>query len=137
MQGMPKILITGSSGKVVSKIAETVSQHAQCIGVDLVPGRFTTHLGSITDRRFMDGMISGVDAVIHSAAYLTPHVGVVGDAEFRRVNVHGTEVLLDLAIRHHVARFVFTSTTSVYGCTTRPKSEALWVNEGISDFACS
>jgi len=79
----------------------------------------------------MEEVVSGVDAIIHSAAYLTPHVGVIGDDEFRHVNVHGTEVLLDLAIRAKVERFVFTSTTSVYGCTTRPKTEAIWVTEAL------
>ena len=127
-----KILITGSSGNIGSKIAETVSQHATCIGVDLVPGRFTTSLGSITNQRFMEEIVSGVDAIIHSAAYLTPHVGVIGDDEFWHVNVHGTEVLLDLAIRNNIGRFVFTSTTSVYGCTTRPKTEAVWVTEALA-----
>jgi nucleoside-diphosphate-sugar epimerase len=127
-----KILVTGSSGRIGSKIAEVVTQRGTCIGVDLVPGRFTTHHGTITDPNFMDEIIQGVDAIIHSAAYLTPHVGVISDAEFRRVNVHGTEVLLDLALRHKIPRFVFTSTTSVYGCTTRPKAEAIWVTEALA-----
>jgi UDP-glucose 4-epimerase len=131
---MMKILITGSSGNIGSKIAETVTQHATCIGVDLIPGRFTTHIGSITDKQFMAGIIPGLDAIIHSAAYLTPHVGVIGDDEFRRVNVYGTELLLDLAILAKVERFVFTSTTSVYGCTTRPKTEAIWVTETLAPY---
>ena len=128
------ILITGSSGKIGSKIAEIVTQHGTCIGVDLVPGRFTTHLGSITNLKFMSGIVPGVSAIIHSAAYLTPHVGVVSEDEFHRVNVHGTEVLLDLAIRNKIERFVFTSTTSVYGCSTRPKAEALWVTEDLAPY---
>jgi len=125
-------MITGSSGNIGSKIAETVTQHAVCIGVDLAPGRFTTHLGSITNKRFMNEIVSGVDAIIHSAAYLTPHVGMISDDEFHHVNVGGTEVLLDLAIRFKVERFVFTSTTSIYGCTTRPKTEAIWVTEDLA-----
>jgi len=127
-----QILITGSSGRIGTKIAEVVTQHTPCIGVDLVPGRFTTHLGSITDKRFMNGIIADLDGIIHSAAYLTPHVGLKSDDEFRHVNVHGTEVLLDLAIKYNVQRFVFTSTTSVYGCSTRPKTEAIWVTEALA-----
>lgn len=126
-----KILITGTSGRIAAKVAEFVTQHADCVGVDLLPGRFTTHLGSITDRTFLSGIVAAVDAIIHCAAYLTPQVGVKSDAEFRQVNVHGTGLLLDLAVQHHLQRFVFTSTTSVYGCSTRPKSEALWVTEDL------
>jgi nucleoside-diphosphate-sugar epimerase len=80
----------------------------------------------------MDEIVSGVDAIIHSAAYHAPHVGVISADEFRHVNVHGTDALLDLAIRHNIKRFVFTSTTSVYGCTTRPKTEAIWVTESLA-----
>lgn len=79
----------------------------------------------------MAAIIPGVDAIIHTAAYHAPHVGVINANEFWRVNVHGTEVLLDLAIRANIKRFVFTSTTSVYGCTSRPKLEAIWVTEAL------
>lgn len=127
-----KILITGSSGNIGSKIAEIVTRRAACVGVDRVPGRFTTHLGDVTDQEFMAGIVSGVDAIIHTAAYLTPHVGVISEDEFWHVNVHGTEVLLNLAIRANLKRFVFTSTTSVYGCTTRAKTEAVWVTEELT-----
>jgi UDP-glucose 4-epimerase len=126
-----KVLVTGSSGHVGSKIAERVTQHGSCVGVDLVPGRFTTHLGDITNKTFIREVISGVDAIIHAAAYHAPHVGVIPEDEFRHVNVRGTEVLLDLAIQKNISRFVLTSTTSVYGCTTRPKTEAIWVTEAL------
>lgn len=53
-------------------------------------------------------IVSGVETIIHTAAYLTPHIGMVSDDKFRDVNVYGTEVLLDLAIRHNLKRFVFT-----------------------------
>jgi len=67
------VLVTGSSGLIGSKIAETVSKHRTCLGVDLVPGKFTTHLASITDKRAMHRIVSGVDAIIHAAALLTPY----------------------------------------------------------------
>lgn len=127
-----KYLVTGSSGKIGRKIAEIVNQRGTGIGIDLVPGIFTTHLGDINDRKLIDEIMPGVDAIIHTAAFLTPQIGVKSDNEFRHVNVHGTEVLLDSAIRHHVKRFVFTSTTSVFGCTSRIKAEALWVTEDLS-----
>ena len=59
-----KILVTGSSGIVGSKIVEAVSKHRTCVGVDLVPGEFTTHLASITDKEVINKIVSGMDAVI-------------------------------------------------------------------------
>jgi nucleoside-diphosphate-sugar epimerase len=127
-----RVLITGSSGRIGSSVAGLIAQHATCVGLDLVPGKFTSRIGSITDRGAVTEVMEGVAAIVHCAAYLTPHVGVVGEDEFRRVNVHGTEVLLDAALQHHIKRFVFTSTTSIYGCSTRPKTEAVWVTEDLA-----
>lgn len=126
-----RVLVTGSSGRIGTAVAKLVSQQANCIGVDIVPGPFTTHLANITDPQQMKQVFSGVEAVIHCAAFLTPHVGNVEDSQFRHVNVHGTKILLDLALRHSVKRFVLTSTTSVYGCTTRQKESAVWVTEQL------
>lgn len=70
--------------------------------------------------------------IIHTAVYLTLHIGMVSEDKFRDFNVYGTEVLFDLAIRHNPIGFVFTSTTSIYGCTKRPKIEAVWVTEDLA-----
>ena len=61
-------------------------------------------------------------------------MGNVPESRFVDVNVHGTENLLNLAIQHQINRFVFTSTTSVYGCSTREKTEAIWVTESLEPF---
>ena len=72
-----KALVTGSSEAIGSKIAAIVSKHGTCVGVDLVPGKFTTHLASITDKGIINKIVSGVETIIHTAAYLTPHIGMV------------------------------------------------------------
>jgi nucleoside-diphosphate-sugar epimerase len=46
--------------------------------------------------------------------------------------VDGTKCLLDAAVNYNIGRFVMTSTTSVYGCTTRAKGEAIWVTEELA-----
>ncbi len=126
-----RILVTGSSGNIGSAVAEHISHHAEVIGLDVRPGEFTTQVGSIEDVVELEKIVPSVDGIIHCAAFLTPHVGSVPDQRFVDVNVHGTENLLNLAVKHGVGRFVFTSTTSVYGCSTRPKTEAVWVNEEL------
>jgi dihydroflavonol-4-reductase len=57
--------------------------------------------------------LEGIDAVIHLAA--AQHEMNVPDAHFRKVNVEGTEALLDAAKRAGVSRFVHGSTIGVYG----------------------
>ena len=126
-----RVLVTGASGKIGSAVAERLVSTTEVIGIDLFPGKYTTHIGNITDTRFLDEIMNDVHAVVHCAAFHAPHVGVVDDNKFWDVNVNGTEILLKKALSHKVNRFVYTSTTSVYGCTTRPKREAIWVTEQL------
>lgn len=55
------------------------------------------------------------DAVIHTAALHAPHVGIVPDTEFQRINVEGTRMVAEAAMAAGVPRLVFTSTTALYG----------------------
>lgn len=125
-----RVLVTGSSGYIGSAIAERFSRSGEVVGIDLEPGRYTTHLGSILDSRLVAEACRDVDVVVHTAGLHAPHVGRRSEKEFRRTNIDGTSRLLDEAFRRDVRRFVLTSTTSVYGCTTRAKvGRALWVTE--------
>ena len=126
-----KILVTGTSGRIGSVVAKRFISDAEVIGIDIIPGKYTTHVGDITNHRFLDDVMHDIYAVVHCAAYHAPHVGVVDDSKFRDVNVRGTENLINKALSTNVNRFVYTSTTSVYGCTTLPKEEAVWVTEQL------
>lgn len=130
-----RILVTGSAGHIGSAVVEKISQHADWVGIDIQPGPWTTAVGSINDVPFLEPIVSGVDAIIHCAAFHAPHVGAVPDSKFREVNVNGTENLLNLALKHDVKRFVYTSTTSVYGGSTRPKTKAVWLTEDVEPHA--
>ena len=126
-----RVLVTGSSGRIGSKVAERLALDMDVTGIDLCPGDYTTHVGNFTDASLLDSIMVDVQAVVHCAAYHAPHIGLVDDNLFQEVNVNGTERLLEKALAHRVNRFVYTSTTSVYGCTTRPKLEASWVTEQL------
>ena len=126
-----RILITGSSGTIGAAVAERMAREAVVVGLDLTPGPWTTVLGDITNSTLVESLVRRVDAIVHLAALHTPHVGLRSEEEFRRVNVEGTRILLGAALRAGVRRFVFTSTTSVYGCTSRAKDRAIWVTEEL------
>ena len=126
-----RILITGSSGQIGAVIAEHFAREAEVIGLDLKPGRWTTILGDITDVKLIRPLVSQVDTIVHTASLHAPHVGLRNEEEFSRVNVDGTRILLEASLRAGGKRFVFTSTTSVYGCTSRTKDIAIWVTEEL------
>jgi len=73
----------------------------------------------------------GMDVVVHTAALHVPDLARASEAEFRRVNVDATHNLLEAAARWGVGRFVLLSTTSVYGCSSRPGPPATWGDEGL------
>ncbi len=126
-----RVLITGTSGNIGSAVAKRLTEDARVIGIDRIAGQYTTHTGCITDAHFMEKMVKKIDAIVHCAAYHAPHVGRVDNDRFQKVNVDATRMLLQMALSCNVSRFVFTSTTSVYGCTTRPKTNAIWVTEHL------
>jgi nucleoside-diphosphate-sugar epimerase len=129
---MPKrILVTGTSGQVGAAIAAQLAPEHEVLGLDRVPGRHTTELGDVAHAALVDALMCGVDAVVHTAALHAPHVAWHPASAFQATNVQGTRVLLDAAIRHGVARFVYTSTTSLYGRALVPAGEAVWVTEEL------
>jgi len=129
--GKLRVLVTGSSGLIGEAVAGRFAREAEIIGLDLVAGPLTSEVGDITDSRLVRSLARRADAVVHIAGLHAPHVRCRSEEEFRRVNVEGTRVLLDASVRAGIRRFVLTSTTSVYGCTSRPKEKAIWVTEEL------
>ncbi len=126
-----RILLTGSSGQVGSAIAKRLLPDYTVLGLDLIPGSHTTHIGNITDATLVDSLVSQVDAVIHTASLHAPQVKSRSRAEFVATNVEGTQCLLDAASKHGVSRFVYTSTTSLYGDAMVSAEKAVWVTEEL------
>lgn len=127
-----RVLVTGTAGPIGSGIAALLGRAHHVTGVDLKPGPLVHVRADIGDRPVMARLLDRVEAVVHVAALHAPHVGRVPDADFRRTNVDGTERLLELALAKGVRRFVFTSSTSVYGNVLVPKDGAVWIDEAVS-----
>ncbi len=126
------VLVTGSSGVVGAAVAQEM--HAagwQVRGWDVRPGQWTTHLGDLRDTQLRARAVHGAEVVVHTAALHAPHVGRVGDDEFRAVNVEATAALLECASECGVRRMVYTSSTSVYGHALVPTDRAVWVDETL------
>jgi len=124
-----KIAITGTSGRIGRAIHFSLCQTNRIVGVDRSVSSVTTHLGDIGDFGLLSNALSGVDAVVHTAALHAPHVGIYDDDEFYRVNVKGTETAVRAAIACGARAFVFTSTTALYGFASRHPDEATWIDE--------
>lgn len=127
-----RILITGSSGQLGAEIARQLSSQHDIIGIDLVEGVRTHHRVNIVDREAVRSLMKGIDAVIHTASLHAPHLATVSKQAFIDVNITGTLNLLEAATDGGVRRFVYTSTTSLYGFALIPHEQAVWVTEELT-----
>jgi nucleoside-diphosphate-sugar epimerase len=87
----------------------------------------------IRDPVAVESAMVGITHVVHCAAAL-PHSSA---AEILSTNIDGTKVLLDSALRHGVARFVYISSTAVYGI---PDHHPILEEDrlhGVGEYGCS
>jgi nucleoside-diphosphate-sugar epimerase len=125
-----RVVVTGSAGRVGRALLLRLARRHEVVGIDRFPASTAVkHVGDIADRELLDAAFADADAVIHSAALHSPHVGVVPDAEFERVNVEGTRAVLAAASAAGARRIVFTSTTALYGCAASASGRAAWIDE--------
>jgi nucleoside-diphosphate-sugar epimerase len=124
-----KILITGSSGHSGHQIADLLQPAYEIIGVDIAEGKYTTQKGSLTDKDFISSVTRGVHAIIHTASLHAPHVPTHSRRAFVDTNIIGTLHLLEAAEENQVQKFIYTSTTSLYGESLHDEAQAVWVTE--------
>lgn len=126
-----RILVTGTSGQIGSVIASMLSKNHAVIGIDLAPGKYTTHEGDIANRDFIFSVTQDIDSVIHTSSLHAPHLKEYPAESFVKTNIDGTRNLLEASIKNKVSRFVYTSTTSLYGHAMNPDKAAVWVTEDL------
>ena len=123
-----KIILTGSSGRIGRAIFGSLAAENEVIGVDTRVFSTTHIIGDCADEALMRPLLEGADALIHTAGPHAPHVGETSDEEFTRINVDGTANLYDWARTAGVKRFLYTTTTALYGHAIAPAA-CTWVDE--------
>ncbi|HEU4516502.1 MAG TPA: NAD(P)-dependent oxidoreductase [Steroidobacteraceae bacterium] len=127
-----KVLVTGSSGRIGSAVAARLKLRHQVTGLDLKPGPLTDEVADVSDTARIAGLLPGVDAIVHTAALHVPDLAARTVPDFHEVNVDATQRLLQAAGSAGVVRFVYTSTTSLYGDAMLPSGgAAAWVDEAL------
>jgi UDP-glucose 4-epimerase len=130
-----RVLVTGSAGHLGEGLVRTLRDlKDEVIGLDILASPFTTNVGSITDRSFVESCMKRVQTVFHAATLHKPHVATHSRQDFVDTNITGTLNLLEAAATAGVETFVFTSTTSVFGDALVPPAgaAAAWVTEDVT-----
>ena len=133
-----KVLLTGGAGFIGSHLAERLlaGGHSVVVLDNLYAGKmqnlkrcsgnpnFRFIKGDIRDKKTVERAIAEVDAVIHQAAITSVPLSIKNPKFVYSVNVAATMSLLESCVKNEVARFVFASSSSVYGAAKKmPVSE--------------
>ena len=132
---MKKILVTGATGKVGSRLVSRMLAKGHDVRIlvrdaakasELVERGARIVTGDLDNTDALSAAVRDIDAVIHVAAYFR----TVEDTEgIIRTNHAGTVALANASMAAGVKRFVFTSTGNVYGSDyQRPSKEDDKVN---------
>lgn len=152
------ILVTGAAGFIGSHLSEALlARGHRVIGVDnfdafydpavkrrnvaesLKNPNFSLVEADIRDQAAMDRVFNQkIDAVIHLAARAGVRPSIENPVLYHDVNVNGTCVLLEAARKQGCKRFLFASSSSVYGDNEKvPFSETDNVDHPISPYAAT
>jgi len=128
-----RVLVTGSSGKLGSvTVKHLVDFGHTVIGLDISDSATTNLIADVKDKYKILEVTQGFDAVIHTAALHGRHMDLnYPREEFIDTNIKGTLNVLNACVANGISRFLFTSTTSIYGKSLVDDHKAVWVNEEL------
>jgi UDP-glucose 4-epimerase len=116
---MAKFLISGSSGFLGQETAKRLIQQGHnVVGVDLIPGNYTSHVQSIET---FDISIS-YDAIFHFAAYVKGREVIENSFLSIAKNIEIDRIVLEKILKCPPRRFVYPSSSAVYPTTFQQTS---------------
>jgi UDP-glucuronate 4-epimerase len=156
---MQRILITGGAGFIGSHLAEALISHGhEIICLDNFNSYYAPHIkrrnialaasnrnytlieGDILDRELLLEIFKKkkIDIVVHLAARAGVRQSIKEPQVYQQVNVLGTTNLLELAKDFGIEKFIFGSSSSIYGENKNvPFSESDLVDYPISPYAAT
>jgi UDP-glucuronate 4-epimerase len=123
----PTVLVTGASGFIGRHVVRQLSAKHHVTALDLQPPPAPHPAGAVDiacDIRNGDLPSMRFDAIVHLAALGGVRPSIERPLDYLETNLSGTLRLLEQARQHGTPRFIFASSSSVYGPTDgSPSSE--------------
>ena len=154
---MARVLLTGGAGFIGSHVGESLLARGDqvCVldnfndfydpaikrrnaaALEAAGARVVT--GDIRDRELVGELFAeGPDVLVHLAAMAGVRPSLLDPLHYEDVNVRGTMVLLEELRKRPATRFVFASSSSVYGSNERiPFREADEIHHPVSPYAAT
>ncbi|MCX5633883.1 MAG: GDP-mannose 4,6-dehydratase [Phycisphaerae bacterium] len=153
-----KFLVTGAAGFIGSHLCERlIAEGHTAIGLDnfdpfydrkikesniktlIKSDKFKVVEGDIRDAACVNSICKiGIDAIIHLAAKAGVRPSIADPLGYADCNINGTMVLLEAAKKCGIKKFIFASSSSVYGNNKKvPFSETDNVDYPISPYAAT
>ncbi|MBN1391608.1 MAG: GDP-mannose 4,6-dehydratase [Sedimentisphaerales bacterium] len=153
-----KVLVTGAAGFIGSHLSERLLNNGlTVVGVDnfddfydpqikrrniedcLKNKNFRLFEADIRDSAAMAQAVGdGIEIIVHLAARAGVRPSIENPLLYADVNINGTMVLLEAARKHKISKFIFASSSSVYGNNKKvPFSEDDNVDFPISPYAAT
>jgi nucleoside-diphosphate-sugar epimerase len=145
------VLVTGGAGFIGSHLVPRLLEKGYSVTVldNLSTGKlenlngvldhpkFMFQRGDIIDKTIPKEAFDGIDSIIHLAALTDISASVADSRQNHEVNVDGTFNMLHAAFKHNVTKFVFASSTAVYGDVKTLPVQENSVLHPISPYAAS
>ena len=153
------VLVTGAAGFIGSHLCERlIADRVSVIGLDnfdpfydervkrdniagcLANNRFSFIEGDIRDSQCVESIMqqNNIDIVVHLAAKAGVRPSIEDPLGYQDVNINGTLVMLEAARKSGLKKFVFASSSSVYGNNKKvPFVETDNVDYPISPYAAT
>ena len=152
---METILVTGGAGFIGStfarialergyavRIVDNLSTGSQEVVDNLQDLGAEVIIGDIRNLNLMNTVLHGVDFIVHLAAQISVPLSMEYPEDTADINIQGTQVVIDCALKNGVRRLVMASSAAVYGENTNlplseedggmllsPYAESKWENE--------
>jgi UDP-glucuronate 4-epimerase len=155
---MSTILVTGGAGFIGSHLTEKLLEYGDkvinldnfndfydplikrknIIRAELSP-RYILVEGDIRDKTLLNHIFTAfkIDTVVHIAALAGVRKSIENPLEYVDVDIMGTVNLLEQSRIHKVKKFIYASTSSVYGLNPIPFKEADNITSPISPYAAA
>jgi UDP-glucuronate 4-epimerase len=156
---MPSVLVTGGAGFIGTHVVDALLKEGRDVVVIddfddfydpavkrmnvepfMVKPGFTLVEGDIRDEKVVESVFAShaIGVVVHLAARAGVRPSIQQPALYSDVNVNGTVILLEACRRHNIGKFIFGSSSSVYGNNSKvPFSESDDVDMPISPYAAT